>query len=105
MDAAHSPPFMLRKSILILSLTLSLVAALIAIALQEDLRERLGNAYWVLGFAIVGCVLLVLSGYVWDRAVISRVRSLRDTAASHTDESESEANDPDEIIGLAQKIE
>jgi PAS domain S-box-containing protein len=101
----HSLPFMLRKSILILSLTLSLVAALIAIALQEDLRERMGNAYWILGLAIVGCVLLVLSGYVWDRAVISRVRSLRDTAASHTSESETEANDPDEIIGLAQKIE
>jgi PAS domain S-box-containing protein len=96
---------MLRKSILILSLTLSLVAALIAIALQEDLRERMGNAYWVLGLAIIACVLLVLSGYVWDRATISRVRALRRTAVADTEETDGDGSDPDEIIGLARKIE
>jgi len=85
---------MQRKTILILSLTLSLVITLIVIALQEDLRARLGDSYWVIGLSIIGCVLLVLSGYVWDRSVIERVRNLRDTTS-----------EPDEIIGLARKIE
>ena len=101
----RSPPhIMFRKLILILALTLSLVAALIAIAVQEDLRERLGDAYWILGLAIIACVLLVLSGYVWDRNVISRVRRLRQTAAPDLEEAD-DRNDPDEIIGLARKIE
>ena len=95
-----------RKTVLILALSLSLVAALIAMAMQEDLRERLGNSYWVLGLAIIGCVLLVLSGYVWDRTVMQRVRSLRETAAAAPGIEEPESdNDPDEIIGLARKIE
>ena len=34
---------MYRKTILILSLAVSLVAALIAIVMQDDLRERLGD--------------------------------------------------------------
>ena len=94
-----------RKTILILSLSISLVAALIALALQDDLRERLGNSYWVIGLAIIGCVLLVLSGYVWDRTVMQRVRSLRVSApVPGPDEPEGD-NDPDEIIGLARKIE
>lgn len=97
---------MFRKTILILLLALSLVAALIAIALQEDLRQRLGSAYWVIGLAIIGCVLLVLSGYVWDRSLLERVKSLRDTAATQIGEDDTtEEHDHDEIIGLARKIE
>ena len=96
---------MFRKTILILSLTVSLVAALIAIAIQEDLRERLGDTYWILGMAIIACVLLVLSGYVWDRNIIKRVRSLRQAAVSGSDIEETDSHDPDEIIGLARKIE
>jgi len=95
-----------RKTILILLLTLSLVAALIGIVLQEDLRERLGDTYWVLGLAIIGCVLLVLSGYVWDRNLLQRVKSLRETAAAAPGGDEAgDEHDPDEIIGLARKIE
>ncbi|HWA85271.1 MAG TPA: ATP-binding protein [Opitutus sp.] len=94
-----------RKTVLILSLSISLVAALIAIAMQDDLRERLGNSYWVLGLAIIGCVLLVLSGYVWDRTVMQRVRSLRVSATTPGPEESDNDNDPDEIIGLARKIE
>ena len=96
---------MFRKSILILSLALSLVAALIAIAVQEDLRERLGESYWVVGLAIIGCVLLVLSGYVWDRSLLRRVQSLREVAVIENDVDDSGNRDPDEIIGLARKIE
>lgn len=96
---------MLRKTILILSLTLSLVAALIAIAMQEDLREKLGTTYWIIGLAIVGCVLLVLSGYVWDRSLVEKVKTLREKATLETGEEPGEESDHDEIIGLARKIE
>lgn len=96
---------MFRKTILILSLTLSLVAALIALALQDDLRERLGDAYWIVGLSIIGCVLLVLSGYVWDRNILKRVKSLRETAAVAAAGEPGDESDPDEIIGLARKIE
>lgn len=92
-----------RKTILILSLTLSLVAALIGIAMQDELRDRLGDAYWVLGLSIIGCVLLVLSGYVWDRSLVQRVKSLSHTVAPASDPGDQ--SDPDEIIGLARNIE
>jgi PAS domain S-box-containing protein len=95
---------MVRKTILILSLTISLVAALIAIAVQEDLREKLGDTYWVLSLAIIGCVLLILSGYIWDRNFLSRLKLLRESAATVSDNAD-DGGDPDEIIGLARKIE
>jgi PAS domain S-box-containing protein len=61
----------------------------------------------VVGLAIAGCVLLVLAGYVWDRTMIERIRSLGETAnAAPTDtDDEAEPSDHDEIIGLARKIE
>lgn len=96
---------MFRKTIFLLSLALSLVAALLAIAVQDDLRQRLGDAYWTIGLAIVGCVLLVLSGYVWDRSLISRVRILRQATVTPDTDEPSDHHDPDEIIGLARKIE
>lgn len=97
---------MQRKTILIFSLAISLVVALFAIISQEDLRERLGETYWVLALAIIGCVLLVVAGYVWDHTLIQRVKSLRDSTglAQSTDDTADES-DPDEIIGLAKKIE
>lgn len=96
---------MLRKTFLILSLALSLVAALIAIAVQDDLRERLGETYWIVGLAIIGCVLLVLSGYVFDQTLLKRIKTLRDTARAHVEDEPEDHTNPDEIIGLARKIE
>lgn len=100
-----SEKLMLRKTILILSLAISLVAALIAIALQEDLRERLGNTYWIVGLAIIGCVLLILSGYVFDRTMLSRLKALRENTKVDLEDEADDRSDPDEIIGLARKIE
>jgi len=94
-----------RKTILILSLTLSLVAALLAIVAQDDLREKLGDSYWIISLTIVGCVLLVLTGYVWDRSLLQRVRSLHDTAAAVPGSEAADDHDHDEIIGVARKIE
>jgi PAS domain S-box-containing protein len=99
-----------RKTVLILALAFSLVLALIAIISDEELRERLGPAYWILGLAITGCVLLVLAGYAWDHALYQRLRALNAKAQPLQEEevaTESPGMDTeaDEIIGLARKIE
>lgn len=97
-----------RKTILILGLAVALVSALLALVLQDDLRERLGTSFYVVGMAIIACVLLVLAGYVWDRTMLERIRSLRDAAQGPQREPEddgSDLSDQDEIIGLARKIE
>lgn len=99
-----------RKTYFILALALSLVvgfASIVWLVITDDvLRERLDTIWYVLGFTVIGCVLLVLSGYVWDRTMMQRLRTLRSTvtvddpAMAASDESEH-----DEIIGLARKIE
>jgi PAS domain S-box-containing protein len=103
-----------RKTLLILTLAIALVVALVGIIAQEDLREKLGPAYWIIGFAISGCVLLVLAGYVWDRTLVKGLKALRDTAQttptsppfeSGAGSDAGDDNEHDEIIGLARKIE
>ncbi|MBC7369913.1 MAG: PAS domain S-box protein [Undibacterium sp.] len=98
-----------RKTILIFSLALSLAVSLVALASQEDLREKLGSVYYVLGFSITGCVLLLLAGYVWDRSMMERIKALRQTGAEpvnlSTDDREDDDADQDEVIGLARNIE
>ncbi len=97
-----------RKAFLILALTASLAVALVAIVVKvstdEDLRDRLGPIYYVLTLAIIGCVLLVLAGYVWDRTMMQRLKTLRTAVPVDQNEPPGEA-DHDEIIGLARNIE
>mgnify|MGYP000513027706 CR=1 FL=1 len=106
-----------RKTAMILALTLSLAITLIVLASDAELRERLGMTYWVLGLAIIGSILLVLAGYVWDRTLIDRLREINQQARIQTELSEqeiaaeeNEAEDDfqpeqDEIIGVARQIE
>ena len=49
-----------RKTFFILALAFSLVVAAVAVIADEDLRDKLGNTYYVFGFVIIGCVALVL---------------------------------------------
>ena len=99
-----------RKTFFIQTLALSLVVALVVIITDDELRATLGLKYYVLGLTIIGCVLLVLAGYVWDRTLVQRLMSLRSTvSAAATPETENERHaedtEHDEIIGLARKIE
>jgi len=109
-----------RKTTMILALSLSLTVSLIVLAVDADLRERLGTTYWILGLAIIGSILLVLAGYVWDRTLMDRLREINEQARSHTPEAgadTTEANatpeetddeyggSQDEIIGVARQIE
>ncbi|GAB1489524.1 hypothetical protein MASR2M8_19770 [Opitutaceae bacterium] len=93
---------------MILALAFSLVAALIAIALDEGLRDRLGETYWVVSLAIIGSVLLVLAGYVWDRTLIQRLKDMKEIASSDLRDEPGLADvdsETDEVIGLARQIE
>jgi len=93
-----------RKTILILGLALSLVISLLTLLFQQGLREKMGSSFYVLGLSIIGCILLVLAGYVWDRTMIERLRTLRETAGPLISSGDEET-DHDEIIGLARNIE
>ncbi|MBI4626693.1 MAG: PAS domain S-box protein [Verrucomicrobia bacterium] len=97
-----------RKTFFILALAFSLVVAgvavIVAVNNDAELRDRLGSTYYVLGFAIIGCVLLVLAGYVWDRTLMQRLKSLR-TTVPEADADGSGGPDHDEIIALARNIE
>ena len=99
-----------RQTVMILGLAASLTVALIVIATDEGLRERLGNTYWVIGLALIGSILLVLAGYVFDQTLVQRLKEIGQQAAAAraaADKSDPDAatDDPDEIMGLARKIE
>ena len=106
-----------RKTAMILALAFSLAATLVVRAFDANLRDRLGTTYWLLGLAIIGSILLVLAGYVWDRTLMDRLREIKRTAGEQSKAVESKegpANPPidddfpqeqDEIIGLARQIE
>ncbi len=98
-----------RQTVMILGLAASLTVALIVIATDEDLRDRLGTTYWVIGLSLIGAILLVLAGYVFDRTLIAKIKEINQQAASARGAEGKEgghaADDPDEIMGLARKIE
>ena len=94
-----------RQTLMILGLASSLSIALIVIAVDDELRERLGETYWVIGLSLVGAILLVLAGYVFDRTLIARLKELKQHAAVQKFEHDDTPDDPDEIMGLARKIE
>ena len=103
-----------RKTFLIFALIFSLLVALAALIVREWVQEgaeldQLAD-YFVLGLAIIGCVLLVLTGYVWDRTLHQRLKALNEEARSRSldrDAAPTEAGlgDVDEVISLARRIE
>jgi PAS domain S-box-containing protein len=95
-----------RKTILILALALSLVGALIAILLDQELQTRLGDSTWFIALVIVACVLVVLSGSAFDLTFQKRLKVLRTkTVAPLEFEQPDDFPAHDEIIGIARNIE
>lgn len=91
---------------MILALALALAITLIILATDDGLRVRLGDRYWLIGLAIIGCILLLLTGYLWDHNLLNRVREINSQARSHvTDDPVEDSHDADEVIGLARQIE
>jgi len=96
-----------RKTVFIFTLAFALAAALTALTFQETVQERLGEAFYITGLAIIGCILLVLAGYVWDRALFQRLREISDRARVVANDStrDVENTSHDEVITLARQIE
>jgi len=105
---------MRRKTILIFSLIFALLASLAALITQESMQERLGQAYYILCLSLIGCILVVAAGYVFDRTLMQNLRELG-IAARSKGKTESEPDNAiyepsledghDEVIGLARQIE
>jgi PAS domain S-box-containing protein len=99
---------MKRKTTFVLFIAVALIMAWVAIITDEKTREHLGSTLYIIGFAITGCMVMLLAGYVWDQTLAKSLKSLHDTTDSvRIDDSlgEEEESDSDEIIGLARKIE
>src|SRR5947209_3879460 len=100
-----------RKSTLIFGLVIALTMSLAAIILDEKTRESLGNNYYVISLSIIACILLLLSGFVWDRNLYGRLKALGgktkilDQVADLAEPEPSGEDDHDEIISLARQIE
>jgi len=105
-----------RKTVLIFSLAIALAMALGVIITQESIQEKLGQSYYVLCLSLIGCILLILAGYVWDRKLVQQLRELGTTARSKTAVASDVDTAPpidlpllddshDEVIGLARQIE
>jgi PAS domain S-box-containing protein len=97
-----------RKTVFILALALTLVIALITVIVDEELRARLGETYWLISLIIVACVLVVLSGYAFDLSVQQKLKTLRAASVAPfagDDGTGSDDGNPDEIMGLARNIE
>ncbi len=94
-----------RKSVLIFALAFALLGALGAIIVPTVLEgTEVTPQYYILCLSIIGCVLLVAGGYVWDRSMMHRLRDVTrraETAAMDADHDDVH----DEVIGLARKIE
>ena len=94
-----------RKSVLIFALTFALLAALGAIIIPAITSEtELSPQYYILCLSVIGCILLILGGYVWDRSLMQRLRDMNrraDPLPAGGDQDEIH----DEVIGLARKIE
>ncbi|MBC8039836.1 MAG: PAS domain S-box protein [Opitutaceae bacterium] len=94
-----------RKTVLIFALAVALLAALAAIIIPAILSEKeLSPQYYVISLSIIGCVLLVVGGYVWDRSLMVRLREVSHRAEVQTDGGDHDEIH-DEVIGLARKIE
>src|SRR5262249_13897169 len=82
------------------------IAVVVRVMTDDVLRERLGETYYIMTLAIIGCVLLVLAGYVFDRTLMQRLKTLRTVAkVGEVDSDAGGESDHDEIIGLARNIE
>jgi len=93
-----------RKATLLFSLVFALLAAVIGIMLQASDEDHISPQYYVLCLSLIGCILLILAGYVWDRSLMQRLRDLNKTSSSVTMLADTDEVH-DEVIGLARQIE
>ena len=93
-----------RKAVLIFSLVFALLVAAFAIINQASDQEQTSPQYYILCLSVIGCVLLVTAGYVWDRTMMQRLRDINRYPYSPPRKDDDEESH-DEVIGLARHIE
>ncbi len=101
-----------HKSLLIFSLIFVILTSLAFLILEGTLAAQLGNLFHIVALSLIGCVLLVLSGYIWDRNTNRSLRMLAekvDTTGPGVPAGAGEFEDPrdgaNEIFGIARQIE
>ena len=107
------PNSLRRKTILIFSLAFALLVSLAGIITQETVQAQLGQSYYIICLSLIGCILIVVAGYVWDRSLTIKLREINTTArAKAASEAVPETlieapleDAHDEVIGLAKQIE
>src|SRR5665213_381116 len=82
----NAPVSMKRKTSFVLILAFALIMAWVLIITDEQVREHLGGTLYIIGFAITGCMLLILAGYVWDQTLAKSLKSLHDLSLIHISE-------------------
>ncbi len=101
-------PLLKRKTSFVLFLVFALILAWVVIITDKQVRDHLGSTLYIIGFAITGCMILVLAGYAWNQELVKTLRSMHNTTDSvRLDDApmSGDESDSDEIIGLARKIE
>lgn len=102
------------KSLLIFSLIITILVSVSALLLDRALVENLGPQGYILGLSLIACVLLILSGYVWDRETRADIGKLKQhmpaAPVADPDEplfvpGEASACEQSEIFGIARRIE
>jgi PAS domain S-box-containing protein len=99
---------MKRKTLFVLVLAFALCVAWATIITDEKVRDHLGSNLYIIGLAIIGCMLMMLAGYIWDQSLAKTLKSLHETTSAIEPEEaplSGDESDSDEIIGLARKIE
>ena len=61
--------------------------------------------FFVISLSIIGCVMLVLTGYIWDRSLHRRLKSLSEEAKARDQDKDIEVDNVDEVLSLARRIE
>ncbi len=102
------------KTILLFALIFTILFSLAFLMVDRVAVQGLGSRFYIIAFALIGSVLLILSGYVWDRTTVSHLRFLRQKAeTAKSEELIDTAQEPidftfegqNEILGIARKIE
>ena len=75
-------PFMKRKTTFVLLLVCALILAWVVIITDKQVRDHLGSTLYIIGFAITGCMILVLAGYAWNQELVKTLKSMHDTTDS-----------------------
>ena len=94
-----------RKAVLIFSLVFALLIAAVGIISQATDQDHDNPQYYILCLSVIGCVLLVTAGYVWDRTMMQRLRDMNQHAYATSPVLMGSEESNDEVIGLARHIE